>query len=691
MDREKNAKFFYSLEKLNKYQREAVMDENRFLLVKASVGSGKTTVLVHKVLYLYLVKKIPLKDMVVLTFTNKAAEEIKDRVFAFSSSHISRKDLSYFGTFHSVARNLLTNVLPVDELGYTKDFSIIDEAGMEELFESIIYSHDLNIKYKRKIAKRLESLREGKLLYGNMKYNDEIQKLARILKEEKKKRNSMDFDDLIENTGELLKKGLFKPSWVIIDEFQDTDESQLKMIDGFIGGDTHVFAVGDPNQTIYTWRGSRVDIFDIFKDRYWAEEKTLPINYRSTGVIIDAAKAFLKEPQSLEGVRGEGKPIVVKRHYNSFNEALYLADRIKELHSAGVPYKEIAIFYRKQKNSQVFEDVFAKEGIPFEVSVRKNLKDVPVLYWLTKLIKGSINTRDKDSLLHVISDNRYGPSLAHKEAANYIKKLYDGQMEGLPLILQKIISFKQWCQDKKWELNGDFAGDFYEYFDIDSCISPTSIYYSEEKGFIMKFLKELEDYIRVGDLEVVEGLKSALDAFALHGSRVLNEIIDPEKESVKLMTLHASKGLEFKYVFISGANYGSIPIGGKLYDDEEQRLFFVGITRAKDHLEISYHSNPEDYNVLPEPSPYIKMIPDRLIESDELKGRAQKLGELKREIKNKIDKKSEKDIGHERKVRHPKYGDGIIIEEDDEMVRVNFAGYGEKFFSKLFCPLEYLS
>ena len=126
--------------------------------------------------------------------------------------------------------------------------------------------------------------------------------------------------------------------------------------------------MGDPNQVIYSWRGSSKSIFSVFKEKYNGVEKNLPVNYRSTGTIIEAAKVFLNNPQSLEGIRDMGAPITVKRHYNSFNEALYLKDVIKNLHEKGVPYKDIAVFYRKQKQSVVFEDVFIREGIPWEVS-----------------------------------------------------------------------------------------------------------------------------------------------------------------------------------------------------------------------------------------------------------------------------------------------------------------------------------
>lgn len=679
--------FFESFNLLNEYQKSAVVNEDKALLLNAGVGSGKTTVLVHKILYLYKVRKVSLDSMVVLTFTNKAADEIKERVLS-SGSCIDRKELNYFGTFHSVARNLLSSIMPVEELGYTKDFSILDETGSKELFEGVINSNKLSIKYRDKIAKRLYDYKNGRNMYGNMKYEDEISKLAYILDEEKKKRNLMDFDDLIENCAKLLKNGYFKPEWVIIDEFQDTDGSQLEMIDGLVKSGAHVFAVGDPNQIIYSWRGSKADIFSIFKERYDAAELNLPINYRSTGTILEAARAFLCTQSKLEGIRDRGTPIIIKRHYNSFNEAVYLAEFIKRLHSEGVPYKEIAVFYRKQKQSAVFEDVFKRENIPYEVSIRKDIKDIPVLYWLFRLIRAALNTRDMESFIYAVCDKRYGTGHTPGAAAKIIRKGPDAGGTHL-ILISAVFGFGDWC--RCIEDTEGFSLKVYNYFDMDSFLSPTSITYDEDRDFVIKYLEKLEGYIRQNGGRPYEGMKDALEYSILYGSQIIESMINKEDDSVKLMTLHASKGLEFEYVFISGANMGIIPVGSRFDDEEEKRLFFVGLTRAKDYLEISYHLNPDDYNALPNPSPYLRMIPDELIESEEIKSRAHKLSELKREIRNNMDIKAQRtteSVKH--RVRHTKYGDGYVVSETDDMISAVFEGYGEKSFARMFCPLEFI-
>ena len=680
-------------EKLNKYQKDAVLCEDKALLLNASVGSGKTTVLVNKVLYLHYIKNVPLNDMVVLTFTNKAAEEIKQRIIAYSvsPSPIDPKDMCFFGTFHSVANYLLSNILPIESLGFTKDFTIVDNVGLSELFESVINKNNLNIKYKNNIESRLENHRKGIKHYGNMKYKDDFDVFVDKLNMEKKNRNILDFDDLIEMASKLLRDGSFKPSWIIIDEFQDTDDSQLNMIDGLKGDNTHIFAVGDPNQIIYTWRGSRGDMFDTFKERYNASVMTLPINYRSTMSILTAAKVFLDDPSSLEGIRDMGSAIVVKRHYDSFNEAVYIADKIKDIVGRGDSYKDIAIFYRMKMQSQVFEDVFKREKVPYEVSSQKTIKDIPMAYWIYRLFRVSINNRDIDSYEYVVCDKKYGIAQTKKQFNNLLTEFNTGDTNSLKGVSQKILCFKDWCHNRNKDHNIEkLEYEIYDYFDLDTYLSPTSIYYCEDQNIALRYLRTIKEYIILNNFDIFDGIKRAVNYLSLYGSQVIDDIIDPEKDSVKLMTLHASKGLEFKYVFISGANYGVMPLEGRFDDEEEKRLFFVGITRAKDNLEISYHSNPEFRRALPSPSPYLKMIPNEIIESEKFNSSNKSILELRKEIIENINKKQniERD---KRLVSHERYGNGYVISETDEYITVKFEGYGQKSFSKLFCPLTHIS
>lgn len=531
--------YLREFEKLNEYQKKAVISKDRYVLLNAAVGSGKTTVLVHKVLYLHFIENIPLEDMVVLTFTRKAAEEMKSRVGAFCDELVG--SMKYFGTFHSVSRQILNESEELGSLGYKEDFEIIDNNEAGSILLEIMERSKLQIKYKSKLNKRIEEFKIGKSLYGVMKKSDDIDELVRLYKEEKLKRNLMDFDDIIENSICVLKKPL-NPRWIIVDEFQDTDYRQLNLIRNIAGEDTNIFCIGDPNQVIYSWRSGTENIFGEFKKLFNPIEMGLPLNYRSTRTILEAANAFLYETR-IEGLKDYGNKIKVTRHHDAFNEASYIADRIKKLNSEGVLSTHIAVLYRRQLQLEALLNVLTKEGIPCNV------------------------------------------------------------------LFKKAISFE----------------------DFDTSLE-------DEKG-------------------------------------------------VNLLTLHSSKGLEFSHVFIIGANMGNIPLTSKKSDEpEELRLFYVGITRAKNDLEISYLAKPSLQGATAYKSPYISMIPKELLLMEEEEGKAKnsisKLMDMLRE------ERAKKETQKQARAKHLKYGIGNVVYEDEEIIKVDFESYGTKEFSKMFCPLE---
>jgi DNA helicase II / ATP-dependent DNA helicase PcrA len=691
--------------KLNEYQQAVVLDNSKALMVNAHVGSGKTTVLINKIMYLHFEKGVALQSMAVLTFTNKAAQEIKDRVKKLNSSLetsagnnlLQDEDMKFFGTFHSVARTLLSKVLPIEELGFTKDFSVVDPEEALELYDRVINENKLSVKYRNKLHKRLEKLKQGNLLYANMKNDDDLQEFYDALKREKVKSNVMEFDDLMEYSVQLLQQSSYHPEWVIIDEYQDCDNVQQAFIDALYKESAKLFAVGDPNQIIYSWRGSSQSPFEDFRSRYDAKELTLPINYRSTANILNAAKSLLDNGSGLIGIREEGQPIVIKKHYNTFNEAIYLSEVIQQLVENGLKYNDIAIFYRKQKQAEVFREVFENKNIPYEVSLRKTLRDIPVLFWLVRLLKAAINSFDKDSMRYVLRENRYGLAMTDKQ----INKLFDGKLElsaEAADILAKIKGFGEWCRAKD-KISPE---ELFEYFDMSLYLMPTSIKFKEDSELVLNYLREIWKYIDYRGDTVFDGIKDFMNTSALYGSQILNEAVHREQNSVKLMTLHASKGLEFSHVYISGANLGNIPMARNEEEQKEElRLFFVGVTRAKDYLEISYHTSVEDFGVFSVPSPFLKLIPENLIQSEDYGSRASSLNILRKEIKRNIDSKKEEtkepsenileaEIDTKILVYHDKYGEGRVISEDNDNITVDFETHGEKTFSKMFSQLKYL-
>ena len=709
------------LQRLNEYQKAAVFDESNACLVNANVGSGKTTVLITKVMYLHYEKQVPYRQMVVLTFTNKAADEIKERLLALEPD-IPEEELWGFGTFHSVSLRMLKEQLPVEQLGYTKNFTVMDPDEETELAEQLIVTYQLKIKYKNRLKKRLEQQKS--------KYQDDIETLKVLLQEAKKNQDKMTFDELLTNTCTLLKDYRESqdkieggaPSWIIVDEVQDSDEKQLALIDCLKSPETHFFAVGDPNQVIYSWRGSAFHIFYQLKTKYQATELTLPVNYRSSKEILAVARCFMQQGGALESSRTEsrdGEKIQIRKMYDPFQEADYLAGRIQKLHEVGVPYQEIAIFYRLQEQSAVFEQVFAREGIPFEVSLKKTVKDLPVLNWLLKVLRFAVNPRDLASGIVALTDKKYGDGItvreAEKELAFLIEDRIGAESENLNRIQETekevsvsladcMIGFEKEYQD----CASITAEEIWNYFFLDSYLHPTTADYRENRALVVDFLQRMIAYQEEKKEKVLDGFREFLNLSSLYGIHILQKEIHNEDDSVKLMTLHASKGLEFSYVFITGVNYGLIPLQTKSFEEEEeeQRLFFVGITRAKEHLELSYYTNPGQYRAMPGPSRFLRMIPGKLVDGGELEktDAAAHLQELKREIlKNRqteedkrnskqqdpVRKTNQADQRPPKKVKHSKYGYGVIISEDDIMIKVVFEDYGEKNLMKAFTALEY--
>ncbi|BCN31629.1 ATP-dependent helicase [Anaeromicropila herbilytica] len=739
------------LDKLTDNQREAVFDESNVCLVNANVGSGKTTVLISKIIYLHYVKQIDYCDMVVLTFTNKAANEIKERL-TMLEENLNMEDLRFFGTFHSVALYLLRELLMVDQLGYQKDFFVIEPDEEVDIALRIIQEEKLKIKYKNRLKKRLEQERVSR-------YQDDLIELRERLQKEKVSQNKMTFSDLLLNTVHLLKEASITPKWVIIDEVQDSDKMQLEFIDALMNKNTRIFAVGDPNQVIYSWRGSAFNVFYTLKDRYQARELSLSVNFRSNISILEVAKCFLQNGGRLTGNRERGNKIIVKRQYDSFQEACYLADRIKEIHDTGIPYKEIAIFYRLQNQSTILENVFSKNGIPFDVSLKKTIQDIPVLNWTMKLLRFAMNEKDISSGIYVLSHKDYGERITEKAAAKLLKGCSDmshlnhGDMFSIDLnfaekedffeesLLQRMLSFRK--RFSKVEIPE--VDEIYQYFSFDTHLHPTAASYQEDKELVKELLRTLITYINEHKMSFLEGLQDFINSSSLYGVNILNKDINNEADTVKLMTLHASKGLEFSYVFIIGVNNGLIPLQAKSFEeeDEERRLLFVGITRAKDNLELSYYTNPDTYRTMAGESRFIRMIPKHLIESDDIERESVNLQELKRQIlaeknvkmdmiknsdnstktlleDNEVDvednqvedsevqvEKMNEEVevreihsthnGNElltpnelpvRKVSHAKYGIGTVTREDDLMITVLFKAYGKKEFMKAFSELK---
>lgn len=708
-------------ERLNEYQRAAVLDESPACVVNANVGSGKTTVLIAKILYLHVKIKVPIRDMTVLTFTNKAAGEIKERLLAVEPE-LTEEELAGFGTFHSVAMNFLRTRLDIESMGWTKNFMIMEPDEETELALRLAREGKLKIKYKNRLKKRLEqeytAFRQGK---QESRYQDDLFVLFERLREEKKRQDKMAFSDLIEVSTELLdREGAHaKPAWIIVDEVQDSDKQQIEFITALKGKNTRLFAVGDPNQLIYSWRGSVETMFYYLKHKFEAKELSLPVNYRSSGNILEAAGKFLQYGNTVTGKKEGGSLILVRNHYDAFLEAQYLAEKIRTLHREGVEYGEIAVFYRLQNQSEVLKKVFEKEGIPFTVSLKKTLRDIPVLDWFVKVLTFACSQNDRFALEAVLSHPLYGERMEKKRLKGFLAEPKKGES----LIYDRMLEFAQAfsaermsaepmsaasmsagggtlggkpdeCEVNAMEAPVCDGSGIYEYFALDDYLRPNAASYVRDRGLVLGLCKRLEVYSRENKKCIAQGTAQFLCSSALYGIQILKEEENPGKDKVRLMTLHASKGLEFSHVFIIGVNDGLIPLTGQSFEqeEEERRLFFVGMTRAGEQLELSYYTNPGQPRVNGGPGRYLNMLPKHLLDWEGMKTQEEKqanLQQLRKAVRQEQDKTVEEKVV--RKARHPKYGVGILVEENEMTAIVEFDGYGKKEFLKAFGEIEILT
>ncbi|MBM6802759.1 ATP-dependent helicase [Mediterraneibacter glycyrrhizinilyticus] len=721
--------------RLNEYQKTAVLDESPACVVNANVGSGKTTVLIGKILYLHLDRNVPLEKMTVLTFTNKAADEIVERLRKIKPD-IAPDQVQGFGTFHSVALRMLKNSLPVEEAGWTKEFTVMDPDEETDLAMKIIQEHGLKVKYKNRLKKRLEQEYQNWLAgKAESRYRDDLYRLYPLLAEEKKRQNKMSFADLLRVSTELLRLKNAEPggehseedsdrssgpAWILVDEVQDSDALQLEFLDSLRGKGCEtkdnpaekpakIFAVGDPNQVIYSWRGTGDNMFYLIKHRFGAKELTLPVNYRSNASILAAANRFLQFGNRIQGIREEEQRITVRNHYDPFQEAEYLAEKIQTLHRNGKSYREIAVFYRLQSQSGILEKVFDRYGIPYELSVKKTLKDIPVLDWLVKVLRVSVNPADTQMAAEVLADPGYGEESMYLRMTEF--SVETGKRESVS------------------------AGELFAYFGLREALHPSSAGYQEDERLVMDFLEKMcascNKEMESGQGNFTAAVREFINSSALYGMKTdagekapgdISECegAGPEPDEkdreaspdkVNLMTLHASKGLEFDTVFIIGVNQGMIPLRCKDFEqeEEERRLFFVGITRAENNLELSWYTNPGEPGAVGEPSRYLRMIPEQLLnregsgktesersgESEGGDGRKSDLHQLRKQVQEQIRLKRESVQKKEKepkviRVRHRKYGEGILISEDDMMIEAEFRGYGRKKFLKAFGEVEVL-
>ena len=678
-----------NLEELNERQREAVLYNDEPLLIIAGAGAGKTKTLTTKIAYLIEKKNVAPENILAITFTNKAAKEMKDRLFKTIGQTAKYLEVS---TFHSFGLKLLRE--NYDALGYDKNFVIMDSDDSLTVVKKIIkdIGYDPKIYNPRAIRNKISSCKnemttpEAYERYAASDFEKVVQEVYAKYEKKLQRNNSVDFDDLLLLPIELFKKNpdilnkyqdLYQ--YILIDEYQDTNEAQYILTKMLSAKNRKITCVGDDSQSIYSFRGANYkNILNFEKDYKDAKTILLEQNYRSTSNILDAANQVIKnnkmrKDKNLWTSRGIGEKIKYYRAYNERDEAQYVIRKIKELTNRNVEYKDIAVLYRTNAQSRVLEEEMLKENLPYRVIgsfyfySRKEIKDL-IAY--LRLIH---NSKDNVSLLRVINTPKRGIGLKTIEnltiqADAMGVSIYEAISSGKELEFKNLI-------EKLKEMSKDLT--LTELIDKVLDASGMKKELEDEKTLEAEVrLENLEEFKSITKtFEEREGLIS-LEDFLLEISLISDvEEYKDEPNRISLMTVHSVKGLEFDHVFVVGMEEGIFPHINSLMDnselEEERRLCYVAITRAKDDLHLVNARRrtlfgKEQINPV---SRFLGEINKDLIETnvkDELPQKEEKIntGEMFRE----------EDVDYQVGdfVYHETFGTGKVVEVTNTLVSVAF-------------------
>lgn len=606
------------LDKLNERQKEAVLATEGPVLVLAGAGSGKTTVLVNRIAYMISEKHIRPWNILAITFTNKAAREMKDRIERLLGD--TAKDM-WIGTFHSVCVRILRSC--IDLLGYSRDFVIYDTADTKTVMKECLRELDIDEKsfpvrnVLSIISNAKNDLMDAATFENVYKSDYRMSIIAKIYyryQTKLRKNNAVDFDDIILNTvkilsenPDVLSKYQDKFRYILVDEYQDTNNSQYLLINLLAQANRNLCVVGDDDQSIYKFRGANIGNILNFEDDYSDVQKiTLDQNYRSTQNILDAANSVISNNKgrmgkSLWTSNGDGNKVFVYTGTNEYDEARYIARQIKKHFDEQGSFSDCAILYRTNAQSRVIEEMLMRESVPYKVLSglrfydRKEIKDI-IAY-----LRVVYNPNDDVSLARIINEPKRKIGNATLEKARNIAReketsLYDvishaddypefktaiKKLLGFSEIIQSLIKLKDTVTIE--DLTGRILNDT-GYMPAlvmeDTTESKTRI---ENLGEFISVITEFEKNEETGNTlgEFLENISlvSDIDGY------------DENEDSAVLMTIHSAKGLEFPIVFLSGLEEGLFPGMCSMESDddieEERRLCYVAITRAKEQLYIT--------------------------------------------------------------------------------------------------------
>ena len=688
------------IDSLNDRQKEAVVNTDGPMLILAGAGSGKTKVLTTKVAYLIEEKNIDPNNILAITFTNKAAKEMKERIFKLEGNSAFYIQIS---TFHSFGLKILKENCEL--LGYEKNFTILDSDDSLSIIKKII--KELNIdanKYNPKAIKNVISNNKNEIidpekysLYVNTDFDEIALEVYRKYEKSLKINNAVDFDDLLilplklfNNNSGVLQKYQEKYKYVFIDEYQDTNEPQYILSKMISAKYKNITVVGDADQAIFTWRGANYkNILNFEKDYKDAKVVLLEENYRSTKTILNAANNVIKnnkvrKEKNLWTQNEEGSKITYYKAFDEKDESNYVVNEIKKLIEKGVNPKDICVLYRANAQSRTVEEAFLTSNISYNIVgsyAFYNRKEIKDLIAYLKLI---YNNKDDVSLLRVINYPKRG--IGNKAIENLAiksnvldKSLYEVIDSG------KELDFKNMIEEIKKEESHLTLTEL-----IDMVLDKSGMKKSleDEKSIEADIrLENLEEFKSIAKaMEINEGivsLEELLDKLALVSD--VSEQKNDNEDKVTLMTMHAVKGLEYDYVFIVGVEEGLFPHSNSLESndelEEERRLCYVAITRAKKKLYLINARSRILYGKVSSnvPSRFINEISDEYIETI---GKKEDINVFKPKIdKNKM-MNEDNDLHPGDMVNHDKYGFGVVVTIDGSIATISFKRDGLKKLMK---------
>jgi len=686
---------------LNEKQKEAVLHTEGPVMAIAGAGSGKTSVLTKRIAYLILEKNVHPNNILAITFTNKAANEMKARVRELLGINTYNMWIS---TFHAMGAKILREY--IERLGYSKNFQIIDDDDTQQLVKNLMKKQNIDTKlYNPKLVRNFVlKMKFDETIIDTIEapVNEIVASIYKQYQAYLLDSNLVDFEDLLLLTIKLLRqekdvREYFNKQfqYILVDEFQDTNNVQYQLIKLLVNENRNLFIVGDEDQSIYAFRGANIENINKFKKDFKEYHLILlEQNYRSTNTILEAANSIIKNnstriPKQLFSTKGKGEVITHYKGVTARDEVEYIGLKIMNLVRRGYEYNDFAILYRANNTSRMFEDVFLQKQIPYRIFgntsffKRKEIKD------FTSYLRFVLNNDDAFSFLRVISAPRrgIGPTTIEK-IINYAADheiTFSDALKHSPTYLgknvaNKLSEFMELMSDFRTQLDEMPFTDFVDYvLDKSGYIEMLR---SDDKGDVryenlLEFKTILAENNEIyGELSKEEMLTFILEDISLKSDETKEDV----ENGVTLMTLHSAKGLEFRVVFIVGLEMGMFPLarafGDRFEFEEERRLMYVGVTRAKEKLYLTNADTRQTYGeTLRNPdSKFIEEIPVQLIEKEGYSvaiNRSKNVNdvyrkpELKRQIMQKrkslLDSDSKNDLNKGDKIIHKVFGEGIVV------------------------------